>query len=94
MLHIVHLSASLQKSTDLLYRALDSSRDLVNILGLDDSFEIVFQDLCEVVLKNLLVYVLIPRMSMEGTYFEAQTHGNTSIFLPSPVGCHIGPSLA
>lgn len=46
---IVHLRATLDKTSDGLDRALDRFRDLIDILGFDDSFEIVLENLCEVV---------------------------------------------
>ena len=52
--HFAHLVLALELVffvQQRLDRALDSFRDLVNVLGLDNGLQIVLQDLCEVVLE-------------------------------------------
>lgn len=49
MLQVVHLGPSLDQVLDTLDRAPDSSRDLVDILGLHDSLQVVLEHLGEIV---------------------------------------------
>lgn len=49
VVHIVHLVASLDQRQDLFDRSLDGLRDLINILRLDNSLQIIFKNLREVV---------------------------------------------
>jgi hypothetical protein len=72
--HVVHLRTGLNQRADLLHGSLDSSRDLVNILGLDNSLQIVFQHFREVIWKAVSVVPNnpIPR----STYSEVQIHGS------------------
>lgn len=46
---IVHLSSALQEACDCPVGCFDSTRDLINILGLDDSFEVILEDFGEVI---------------------------------------------
>ena len=50
VLQVAQFVLSVEQRLDLLYAALDCSRELVDILGFDDCFEVVLQDFCEVVL--------------------------------------------
>jgi hypothetical protein len=47
--HIAHLRPSFDKRLHCFNGALDSSWDLIDILRLDDSFEIILENLGEVV---------------------------------------------
>lgn len=49
MLHVVHLGASLDERTDSLNWPLDGLGDLVDILWLNDSLQVILQDLGKVV---------------------------------------------
>lgn len=49
LIHIVHGRICLHQGSDGLIRALDRLGDTVDILGLDDSLEVIFKDLGEVV---------------------------------------------
>lgn len=49
MFHIVHLSAALNQVSNLPDIALDSPRDLIHVLRLHNGFQIILQNLGEVV---------------------------------------------
>lgn len=49
MIHIVHLVTGLDQRSHLLDGSFHSPGDLVHILRLDDSFEIILQNLREVI---------------------------------------------
>lgn len=49
VLHVVHLGTGLDERSYSIHRPLHSSGNLVDILWLDDSLQIVFQDLGEVI---------------------------------------------
>ena len=49
MFHIVHLGASFDQRFHCLGRALDGLRNLIDILRLDHSLKVIFQNLGEVV---------------------------------------------
>lgn len=58
MIEVVQLSAGLDESSHVLNRSLDGPGNLVNILRLDDSLEIVLQNLGEIVCTKLESCVL------------------------------------
>ena len=47
--HVVHLNAAFDEIPNLLDRSLDSPGDLIDILRLHDSFQVVLQNFSEVV---------------------------------------------
>ena len=49
LLHVVHLRTGLDKLADVLHRALHCPGNLVDILRLHDSLQVIFQNLGEVV---------------------------------------------
>lgn len=49
LVHVLEGSTAIDEMTDTLLRATDSLGDLVNVLGLDNSLQVVFQELGEVV---------------------------------------------
>lgn len=50
--HVVHLRTSLDEVANTLDGTLDSSGDLVDILRLDNSLQVILQHLCEVVYER------------------------------------------
>lgn len=49
MFHVVHLGSTLDQILDILDRTFDGSGDLVHILRLHDSLQVVFEHLGKVV---------------------------------------------
>lgn len=87
---IVHLRAAFDQGFDGAVRALDSFGYLIDVLRLDDSFQVVLQHFCEIVWPNTLE--LEHPMGHPWAYFVVQTRGSISKSLPSPAGCHNDPS--
>jgi hypothetical protein len=52
LVKVLHLCSCLDEAANGAVGALDGLWDLVDILGLDDGLEVVFEDLCEVVCVN------------------------------------------
>ena len=55
MFHIIQLRAGFNKWFNLLHGTLDSPRDLVNILRLNNSFKIIFQHFRKVVCTKVSI---------------------------------------
>lgn len=51
VLQVIHLSSSFNEIANFPHIAFHGLRNLVNILRLDDSLQVVFQDFCEVVYR-------------------------------------------
>lgn len=49
LIHVVELRTALDETLDLLDRTPDGTRDLINILGLDNGLQVILQNLGEVV---------------------------------------------
>jgi hypothetical protein len=49
LIHVVELGTALDETLDLLHRTLDGTRNLINILGLHNSLQVILQNLGEVV---------------------------------------------
>lgn len=49
MIHVVHLGTRLDESTNILHWSLHGLGDLVDVLWLDNRFQVILQHLCEVV---------------------------------------------
>ena len=74
LVEVFHLGAGLDEVAHRSVGGLDSLGDLINILRLDDSLEVVLEHLCEVVYDSLTRRVL---HSSGVTHSEAQNHGST-----------------
>lgn len=77
VVQVIQLSTGLDERTDVLDGSLDGLRNLINVLRLNNSLQVVFQDLGEVVCRLLVRMIpLIPLISFL-TYSEARNHGST-----------------
>ena len=85
LFEIVHLRAALDEMANCFVGALDRFGDLVNILRLDDSLEIVLQDLGEVVCT---ASIHVSRRTRLCPYSAVRIRGSTSRSLPSPADYH------
>lgn len=52
MIHVVHLSAALDEVCNLFDGAFDGTGDLVNILRLHDSLQVILQNFGEVIYSS------------------------------------------
>ena len=84
LVEVLHLGAGADELADGAVGRLDSLGKLVDILGLDDGLEIVFQDLCEVVCALLASAFLVQKSV---SYSGVQNHGSISRSPPSLAGC-------
>ena len=73
-------------------RAFDGFRELIDILRLDDSLQVVFQNFREIIYT--LLSLRLGSMNASEAYSAIQSPGNILGFLPNQVGYHIYPDLA
>lgn len=91
MLVIVHLVSGFDQRPNRLNIAFDGSRQLIDILWLDDSLEIVFEDFGEVIFAES---AYVKEEEKKASYFVAQNLGSISRSLPNLAGCHNVPGWA
>ena len=72
--------------------SFDGLWNLVDILRLDDSLEIIFEDLGKVVCRLLIK--TLDSMRLLAAYFEALSHGSTSGSPPNLADYRSGPNWA
>lgn len=76
MLQVVQLDSSLDQILDIFDRTFDSSRDLVDILRLHDSLQVVLEHLGKVVCAHS-IRDQVRTSKARNTYSATQNHGST-----------------